>query len=76
VKGKYAFQLCATFTKETPEGVAIENFSQPQPVGAYKNGFEENWKHTAGKVCFDRTIDPELYPPYSTMTKGAPVIMR
>jgi len=26
--------------------------------------FADNWQHSAGRVCFDRTIDPERYPPY------------
>ena len=29
-----------------------------EPVGKTP----ENWQHAAGKHCFSRTIDPELYP--------------
>jgi hypothetical protein len=28
----------------------------------YDKGVAENWKHDAGRVCFNRTIDPALYP--------------
>jgi len=27
----------------------------------------ESWDHQAGRTCFDRTIDPERYPPYKMM---------
>ncbi|OGI64288.1 hypothetical protein A2914_02970 [Candidatus Nomurabacteria bacterium RIFCSPLOWO2_01_FULL_41_21] len=27
-------------------------------------GVNESWDHEAGRTCFERTIDPELYPPY------------
>ena len=23
----------------------------------------DNWQHSEGEECFERTIDPELYPP-------------
>lgn len=70
-KDKFSFQLCAIFSKETPAGVAIENFSQP--VSVYKNSINENWQHGAGRVCFDRTVDPERYPPLNATVKLAPV---
>jgi len=71
VKGKYSFQLCATFSKETPEGMAVADFSRP--VSVYKTLANENWQHGAGRVCFDRALDPELYPPINTIVKPAPV---
>lgn len=74
VNGKLSFKLCATFIKETPTGVVVENF--PRPVSVYKNGMDENWQHGVGKVCFDRTIDPEFYPPFSGAVKGVPVVAR
>jgi len=72
VKDKLSFQLCATFSNETPSGTAIEGYSSPDY--AYKNGMNENWKHSAGKVCFDRTVDPELYPPLNAAIKISPPI--
>ncbi|KKT30904.1 MAG: hypothetical protein UW17_C0011G0009 [Candidatus Nomurabacteria bacterium GW2011_GWD1_44_10] len=74
VKGKYSFQLCATFSKETPEGMAVEDFSRP--VSVYKTSTNENWQHGAGRVCFDRTLDPELYPPLSANGKPVAVPIR
>jgi hypothetical protein len=54
-----SFKLCATFNRPSEElSVAY------MPVRAYGT-MEGNWKHDAGEVCFDRTIDPERYPPFS-----------
>lgn len=63
VKDKLSFQLCATFSKETPAGAGWNQAPSPMYSYPYKNGMDENWKHDAGRKCFDRTIDPELYPP-------------
>lgn len=54
--GKASFTLCATF-----ESAGGQNSSVAKPV---ESGVSENWQHGAGEVCFDRTIDPERYPPY------------
>lgn len=70
-KDKFSFQLCATFSKETPTGVAVEDFSRP--VSVYKNSINENWQHGVGRVCFERTVDPDLYPPLNATVKLAPV---
>ena len=63
------FKLCATFNKASDDrkypatyggkgGVMVEP-SYPYP------GVEgDSWKHPEGYYCFDRTIDPERYPPY------------
>lgn len=48
------FQLCATFSKEGGQG------SYPAYYGVPGKG--QNWDHSAGRVCFDRQIDKELYP--------------
>lgn len=53
------FALCATFETEVKIG---ENPSVARPIDMY--GVSENWDHAAGEVCFDRSIDPERYPPY------------
>ena len=76
VKGDLKFELCATFALAMPKGwreygggkiypmpmmegrdVAV---SYPYPGG----GVNESWDHEAGRTCFERTIDPDLYPPY------------
>lgn len=55
-----SFELCATFNKEGNDMYA-EPVS-PMPAG---KGISENWQHGEGRVCFERTIDPQLYPPFS-----------
>ncbi len=52
---KTSFALCATFELSGGQSGAIS-----RPVAA---GISDNWQHDAGEVCFDRTIDPEKYPP-------------
>jgi hypothetical protein len=61
--GRLNFKLCATFNKE---GVG-DPYNAPRPVTAVDKGLEgtDSWKHAAGEVCFERTIDPERYPPFS-----------
>jgi len=69
VKGKTSFQLCATFTRDTLKGTGITEFTTP--AYPYKNGVNENWQHGVGKVCFDRTIDPDRYP---SLEKTVPAV--
>jgi len=38
-------------------------------VPALEKGFADNWQHSASRVCFERTIDKELYPPLNKTTK-------
>ena len=57
------FELCADFNKESTGASAINGrIAKPVPVnGGF--GFEDtNWQHEEGEVCFERTIDPDLYP--------------
>lgn len=54
-----SFKLCAMFNAA----------SRPMPAG-YSDPYmrydsDQNWAHEAGEVCFDRTIDPERYPPFT-----------
>ncbi len=59
-----SFVLCATFTTAQDDANDIYNRSSSDvamPVGP--GGVKaESWAHAAGHVCFDRTIDPQLYP--------------
>jgi len=50
-----SFELCATFNKPTTTATAAYT---KYPV----NG-DQNWWHDVGRVCFERTIDRQLYPP-------------
>lgn len=62
-----AFELCATFSRPTSRysvnGItvspAIPKVSYAEPIGKVS----ENWQHEAGRTCFSRSIDVELYPP-------------
>lgn len=56
--GPLSFKLCATFA------LPSEDRDDSMPVRSYGTMPAKNdtWEHGAGQVCFDRTIDPELYP--------------
>jgi hypothetical protein len=54
-----SFELCAVFNKEDA-GLSGENIRVAKPFGG--SGIEDsNWAHGEGEVCFERTIDPDLY---------------
>ena len=61
--GAREFKLCATFNLDTVN----PKESVPAIYPYY------NWQHGAGRVCFDRTIDPTLYP---VNPKGEPVPLK
>ncbi len=54
--GALAFELCAQFNldSESTPGAAQQLYYGPA-------GIESNWQHPAGRSCFSRTIDPQLY---------------
>jgi hypothetical protein len=54
-----SFSLCATFSGS---GNANWGRGEPMPVRAYGT-LDGDWAHGAGEACFERTIDPERYPP-------------
>jgi len=51
------FELCAVFNKEGSDQYA--QYSAPV------KGVADNWAHSAGRICFERTIDKQLYPPFN-----------
>lgn len=60
-----AFRLCATFNKESRDLMGRGGYGRDMAISyPYPEGMGENWKHDAGEVCFDRTIDPERYPQF------------
>jgi hypothetical protein len=52
-----SFELCAEFNLSSDQN------SSTYPEMSYRVGKNGNWNHSAGEYCFERTIDPELYPP-------------
>lgn len=76
VKGKLTFELCATFALPIPKGwreysngVTMPYYStKDMAVSSYpypSGGANESWSHQAGRTCFERTIDKDIYPPYT-----------
>ncbi|OHA82860.1 MAG: hypothetical protein A3B07_03160 [Candidatus Yonathbacteria bacterium RIFCSPLOWO2_01_FULL_43_27] len=62
-----SFQLCAVFngqSRTTMDG-SSNMISRPYPVAVIdvKGEKIDNWHHKKGHACFERTIDPERYPP-------------
>lgn len=59
-----SFELCAVFNKEG------KTFGEAYaPIPAARDLYSQNWDHSAGRVCFERTIDKQLYPPLDKTTK-------
>lgn len=61
-KGKLSFELCADFNAESranPAGL----FASVPTAPVREKVPADNWQHGAGRVCFERTIDPSFYPP-------------
>ncbi len=71
--GKMSFQLCATFSLPMPEGVSEYSYgggilgssTRDMMVAPFPGGVNESWDHEGGRTCFDRTIDKDMYPPYT-----------
>src|SRR3989344_6187531 len=60
VKDTLSFELCANLNLSSQEAQIGKTKAVP-PM--YNGGFaNENWNHVKGEQCFERTIDPELYP--------------
>ena len=60
VISEFTFELCADFNKESTEQ-SNTNIRVAKPFGG-PSIENSNWAHKEGKVCFERTIDPDLYP--------------
>ena len=70
------FEFCATFALPIPKGWREHNGGGVVPMLAYEKdvsmtypyprpgGVNESWDHQAGRTCFERTIDKDIYPPY------------
>jgi hypothetical protein len=63
--GNTTFELCADFNLSSRSEIADRpSMQRPLFVGEPQL---EVWKHNSGRTCFERTVDPERYPPF---TKG------
>jgi len=60
-----AFSLCATFNRP---------IQYTFPTNAADMGISEIWDHPAGKYCFKRTIDKDLYPLYNKENTALPLL--
>ena len=79
VKGPMTFEICATFALPIPEGWqdygkgggVMPMYAERDMAVSYPypgpGGVNDSWIHEAGHTCFERTIDPEIYKPYSKM---------
>jgi len=59
------FQICATFSTSNIGDTENSNavIAEPKPVAPREGYYPyDSWQHKTGKYCFDRIIDPELYP--------------
>jgi hypothetical protein len=75
--GPLKFELCATFslpmqkgwrdTSGSYSGIMPVEKSMSDTVSFPIGGTNESWNHEAGKACFERIIDKDIYPPFSKM---------
>jgi hypothetical protein len=56
-----SFELCAEFNKPSETNQSITN--RAMPIAGVLDSYNQNWDHAAGRVCFERQIDKQLYPP-------------
>ena len=59
INGELSFALCADFSLEGGAESGGDYYSIALP-GGYIGG----WEHPKGRHCFERTVDPELYPSF------------
>lgn len=65
--GAASFQLCADFNLESKRG---GDSIKTKPRAPFLAGMmNQNWEHGAGRHCFDRTIDPDFFPPKKDIIK-------
>jgi|SRR3989344_2452613 len=54
-----SFELCAMFSADSKDSPIKPTSSYPVGPG----GYDQNWDHGTGRICFERQIDEQLYPP-------------
>lgn len=62
-KGDLNFELCAKFALMSVDDDKFNSFTkEPDYDQSWAFGkLNDNWKHTSGRACFERTIDKDLY---------------
>lgn len=72
--GKLTFKLCATFNAQSRgnryaysaiQSVTSDPMAPVRADGKTAAMTQDDWQHSSGEVCFDRTIDPILNPPFT-----------
>lgn len=75
------FELCATFSAEMPQGWqeydggggVMPMFSDGRDMAVssmpYPGVGGDSWLHDAGRKCFEREIDKDIYPPFPKENK-------
>jgi len=65
--GNLSFELCASFALSSDEAkTSAQRYAAPV-------GIKDNWEHSAGHICFSRSIDPELYRTNNTKPLISPI---
>lgn len=64
--GPTAFELCANFNVQSSVD-RLNDYSKSS--AAVQMVGQDNWQHGVGRVCFLRTIDPQVYPPILNSVK-------
>lgn len=73
VKSPLSFELCATFGAKSVSDQAPDRAYVSAPMATNgKVAPIESWSHSAGRYCFERTIDPEIYK----INKPVPVLIQ
>lgn len=72
IKSPTTFEICANFSRDSQDLKGRGEFGYggggfggvtSYPAMPYPDGNGDTWKHGVGRTCFERTIDPERYPP-------------
>ena len=53
------FELCATFNSTSRDSATM---ARTAPIMMGGKGVADSWQHEAGRVCFQRSIDPDFFP--------------
>lgn len=63
VLGDLKFELCANFNVLRSSISKNPQYDGGPYYEGYTDPYSQNWDHGKGRVCFSRTIDPDLYRP-------------